>query len=289
MSKKSGETIITVVLDRGMARRNRLPLRHVLDILRELQEAIRTAGIQVQREKGVRDPNGEFGIELLADSKGFIFQKGSVRSRAAITIDVENGAEAFRRVMKTADILESSRPLRITGGNDAIVRHFSAIGGIQKNDQTELKLSLSTPRKKAQVATFGDAGIQHVEKFQVSESSIEGLTVYGRLRELRDQSTSERGGKFVWGELVSDTGEKWRVRFNSSDLEEVLHLFRKRVVVTGLAEYYAAYPPRLIAETFHIDQQRDYEAAFDSLYGMDADIYGNENFESLVREMKGDG
>jgi hypothetical protein len=288
MPKKKTETTITITLDRGLAKRSRLPLRHVIDILRELQEAIRAVGIEVQREKGVKEPDGEFGIELLADSKGIVFHKGSIKSNAAITQDAQNGAEAFRRVMKTANILESRRPFRGLNGASVIVRHFAIIGVIQKNDQTELKLALSVPKKRIEKARFGEAGIEHTEKLRTSASSIEGLTIYGRLRELRDQSTSERGGKFIWGELVSDAGEKWRVRFKSTEESDILHLFRKRVAVTGRAEYYEAYAPRLVAETYHLDKQRDYEAAFEELYGMDADIYGKEDFGTILREMKGE-
>ena len=91
LTAQSG-AIFSVVFDKGMAAKHRLPLSHVINTLRELDLLIRELGKTIQRANGVRTPDGDFGIELLANSSGFAFRKGSIESRAAITKDVANGS-----------------------------------------------------------------------------------------------------------------------------------------------------------------------------------------------------
>jgi hypothetical protein len=64
----SAPNIFSVVFDKGEAAKHRLPLSHVISSLRELDLLIRELGQKIQRANGVRNPDGDFGIELLATS-----------------------------------------------------------------------------------------------------------------------------------------------------------------------------------------------------------------------------
>jgi hypothetical protein len=77
MPKKT-ETTFSVVFKKGMALKNRLPLSHVISTLRELDYMIREVGRKVQQENGRQEPDGDFGIELLAGATGLAFHKGSL-------------------------------------------------------------------------------------------------------------------------------------------------------------------------------------------------------------------
>jgi len=283
------EPLFEVVLSGGLADRHRLPLAHVISVLQRLQEAIREVGKVVQRERGIEQPTGDFGIDILATTEGIIFTKGSMRSTAAITKDLINGKEAIRRVMSTARHLEAKRPASIGVGAQVIVPKLAQIADIQKQDRTKLLMTLTVPRRKLpEVATFGEQGIHTVEAIAADETTEQGLTIYGRLRQLLDRSPSEEGGKHFWGELVRDNKEIWRVRFATKDQDEVVKLFRKRVVIEGDVTYFRIANPKIEVRHIDRDPERDYDTAFDELYGCDADIYGNENFESLISEMRGD-
>jgi hypothetical protein len=283
------EPLFYVRLSGGLAERNRLPLAHVISVLQRLQEAIREIGKVVQRENGIEVPTGDFGIDLLATNEGFVFRKGSVRSAAAITKDLINGKEAIRRVMKTAQHLEKKRPASIGSSEEVIVPKFAAIAEIQKQDRTKLEMSLTVPKKrKPELATFGERGIHTVEALAADETTEHGLTIYGRLRQLSDRSPSEDGGKYFWGELVKDNQEVWRTRFTTKQQDKAVKLFRQRVIIEGDVTYFRTRSPRVQVTDINPDAMRDYEAAFDELYGCDQDIYGGEDFDTLISEMRGD-
>jgi hypothetical protein len=293
MAKKSNgtpkETIFTVSLTKGLANRNRLPLQHVIEILKEIQDAIRAVGRLVQKERGVENPDGDFGIELLATSEGIVFRKGSVEAQAAITRDIANGAEAFRRLMQATDAIEKKKPASIGSAGEVAVPRLAAVAEIQKLDRTEMRLALAEPGKRQTAVSFGDSGINTIESISSSESQILGLTLHGRLRLLRDRSNLEEGGRYFWGELLADGGDIWRIRFNSIDEGRVTKLFRKRVIVEGDATYYRAGNPKLVGRFIDRDPERDYEAAFDEMYGCDADIYGKEAVAELIADYRGEG
>ncbi len=94
MPRKTATTepvVFQIEFKKGKAAHNRLPLAHVLAALQELDLMIRELGKKVQRDSGMENPDGDFGIELLAGPAGAAFPKGSVKSRWAITRDIENG------------------------------------------------------------------------------------------------------------------------------------------------------------------------------------------------------
>jgi hypothetical protein len=282
------ETTFIVSLSKGMANRNRLPLQHVMKVLTELQDALKVVGRRIQSERGAV-VDGDFGIELLANDEGIVFHKGSVRAEAAITRDVANGVEAMRRVMQTMSVLERKRPASLSDGSEPIVQRLATIAEIQKSNSVELSVELRTPgKKRPEFATFGQSGIATTEKIEASESSIKGLTVYGKLRELRDRSMSAGGGRFFWGELITDKDEVWRARFRAADESKAVPLFRKRVVVTGDATYYRANTPRIDVQEIKKEKVRNYDAAFKKLYGLDRAIYGKDDFDELIAEIRGD-
>ena len=286
---KTTETLFEVVLSEGMANRNRLPLGHVITILQRVQDAIRDVGKIIQREQGREVVDGDFGIELLATEQGFTFRKGSVRSVAAVTRDVANGKEAIRQVMRTVDHLQRKRPSSIGIEGQVVIPKLAQIAEIQKKDQTHLRMALAVPRaKKPQLALFSEPGIRTLEAISIEQTREFGLSLYGRLRELHDRSIGDKPSKYFWGELLRDNGEVWRARFDSTQETEVLALFRKHVVLEGDVTYFQGSSPRIDVQKAAADESRDYEAAFDELYGCDADIYGKEDFGALIAEMRGE-
>ena len=282
------ETQIEVSLSKGLADRHRLPLQDVIEILREIQDAVRDVGKAIQRQRGMENPTGDFGIEILADSEGFIFQKNGVKTTAVLTRDVRNGEAAFRQVMKTATQLEKKRPASIDAYGDIAVRRLVSIAEVQKKLHAELKLTLVRADGKKEEARFGDVGIATTESLSSPDTIIKGIILFGKLRQLFDRSKSETGGRFFWGELITDGGEIWKVRFRNREERRIIPLFRKRVKIEGDARYYKASYPRLSAETVELDKAKNFEAAFNRFFGADAEIYGKEKFEDLVSEMRGE-
>jgi hypothetical protein len=115
----------------------------------------------------------------------------------------------------------------------------------------------------------------------------QNVTLYGRLTELKDKTLIEReGGKF-WGELRRDNGERWRIEFGAHDEDTAKPLFRQQVQVTGDAFYFQTRTPKLIASEVRPDEQRDYLAAFDDLFGANKDIY-KANLQTLLSRRYGE-
>jgi hypothetical protein len=275
-----------VKFDRGLARRHRIPFDHALSALREVRLMIEEVGRALQREHGIERPSGDFGLELVAGIK-----KGSVQVNIALTRDVRYARQTVEKIIGTVNWLASMggrsdgarQPSEIGG---RVVRHLNRIAEIQRTDKTEMRLELRNGRRKCE-AVFGEAAVASTEALRAPQSEIGGITVYGKLYELRDSSPGEEEGKFFWGELRRDNDDVWRVQFKSSDIAEVAPLFRKQVAVTGIAVYYPVQSPKLIAQSFGPDTDRDYEAAFDELYGCNQELY-KAPLEDLLKEIRGD-
>jgi hypothetical protein len=117
---------------------------------------------------------------------------------------------------------------------------------------------------------------------------MEEMTIYGKLFELADHDPAgEEETKGFWGQLCRDNGEIWRIQFKPDDLATVTPLFRKQVVITGTAVYYRVASPKIIVRDISPEHDRDYEAAFDNLFGCDKALY-NADFQTLLRRMRGD-
>jgi hypothetical protein len=286
MTKTPETAVFTVTFRKGLADRHRLPLDHVIRTLQELDSLIRELGRQVQRERGVEHPTGDFGIELLAGPSGVVFRKGSLKAAAAVTKDLDNADIALARLMATADLLEKKQPASIDMSGAPIIRHFARISGVQKQDHTELKFEWKKQGARVKSAKFTDIGIQTIESISATGFTVEQITLYGKLRELVDLTKEDEEGKAFWGELVTDNGESWRVKFADSDLRNVLPLFRHQVAITGDATYFKAKNPRLVAQRVIPDPERDYVGAFDKYHGSDGDVFGETEVSELLKELR---
>jgi hypothetical protein len=292
------DPIFIVKFEHGLADRHRLPLAHVLSVLEEVRQMIVSVGRDIQRRHGIPEPTGDFGLELLAGRDGIVFKKGSVQAQVAITRDISNGIFAADSVLDTVHKLGRMRgpqiDLRLQDPvEQKIVRHLNRIASIQSSDKTELRLSLRhsngtdrAKRPKQTSAVFGEAAIQMVKAAKLPAFTTDNLALYGRLFELRDRN-QEQDSDRVWGELRLDNGEIWRVRFDSSRLNEIIPLFRKQVEIIGRAYYYEAYPPKIVLDKIRVDEDRDYEAAFDELFGSAKEQLGSD-FDRLLKEMHGE-
>jgi hypothetical protein len=291
MSKKTppiDSPVFTIKLQKGLADRHRLPFADVISVLEEVRQMIADMGRDIEQDMGLEKPTGEFGLELLADPQGIIFKQGSIEARVAITSNVVTGALAAKRVVETINALSKKKPVLASDAERSVVRRLNRINRIRERDKTELHLILTKPgEKKPQEATFGATAAATAWSLQAPVFEMESMTLYGKLFELRDTDSDEDGTKGFWGELCRENGEKWRIRFKANATDKATALFRKQVAVTGTAKYYRIAAPKLAATDIIADEGRDYEKAFDELFGRDRDIYGDD-FQKALKEMRGE-
>ena len=108
MSKKTPAIdcpVFTIKLQKGLADRQRLPLADVIAVLEEVRQMIADMGREIQRDRGIEKPTGDFGLELLAGPRGILFKSGSVQAHVAITSNIDTGILAAQRVVTTVDSL----------------------------------------------------------------------------------------------------------------------------------------------------------------------------------------
>jgi len=292
-SRKQTDPILTIKLSGGLADRNRLPLAHVLRVLEEVREMMVDVGKDIQRQHGFSKPTGDFGLEIVANAKGLAFGKGSVEAPIAITSDVQNGILAAREILQTVHRLNSGTHATNAipdGFNPKIVRRLNRLAKIQETDKTQLHVMITDPARKKQKtidATFGATAIAVARGLEAPEFEAEAITLYGKLYELRDRVEDDDGGKGFWGELRRENGELWRVQFRPEQESKATPLFRKQVVITGKAIYFRVRTPKIIAVDIDLDRERDYEAAFDELFGCDRKIY-RADLPTLLKELRGE-
>lgn len=293
MSRRNptSETVIYIKFQKGLADRKRLPLAHVLSVLEEFRQMIAEVGRAFQFRKGIPNPTGDFGLEILAGPHGAVFRPGSLETPVVITQDVQTGILATQHVIKTIGTLESDKfpPPEDEEIDRYIVRRLNRIAHIQQTDKIETYFAVKRPGfPRPMAATFGATAAAMARAMQAPTFQMEGMTLYGKLYELADRSPSEEDtGKYFWGELRRENGEVWRVRFKSEDLPKVVPLFRKQVVLTGTAYYYRVAGPKLVAEQIDQDKDRDFEEAFEQLLGCYKDIY-KADFRTLMKRMHGE-
>jgi len=291
VSKKSqpiDSPVFVIRLEKGLADRQRLPLAHVISVLEEVRQMIIEAGREIQRDLGAERPIGDFGLELLAGPGGIVFRPGSVEAQIAITSNVDAGILAARHVIRTVDSLAKKKPAVNTEADRNIVRRLNRVNRTRETDKTELHLALvGTSASKPEQATFNATAAASAWSLQAPVFEMEGLTIYGKLFELRDTDPEDEGTKGFWGELRRENGETWRIFFGAESAEKVTGLFRKQVAVTGTGKYYRIAAPKLIAMDIAADEERDYEKAFDDLFGCDRNIYGDD-FQKALKEMRGE-
>ena len=285
----STKVVFSIVFKKGLAERNRLPLEHVITTLQQIQNMIREVGRQIQRDAGVEAPDGDFGIELLGGKTGLAFHKGSLSTAAMPTRDIPNAIHAINTLIKTTDVLQKKQqkqPLTVTEYGEEILRRLPKVSEIQEQDQTELHMSLSQGNQVLGRSKLGEKGRETLKSLEASEFTVEAVTLYGKLRELRDMSRSEEQSGYFWGELLEDNGRYWRVRFKDDDQKKVLSLFRKQVSIEGNATYFKTRAPRVHAKEIREEPMPDYVAAFDRFSEAYADVFADREAEDVLSEIR---
>jgi hypothetical protein len=282
------DPVFIVKLQKGLADRQRLPLDHVIRVLEEVRQMVADAGREIQRDMGIDNATAEFGLEILAGTDGVVFRKGSVQAQVAITTNVQTGVLAATRIVETIESLSKKKYAPTTDTDRTIIRRLNRIARIQETDKTEMNFAVKKPGKGARTAaTFGEAAIASAFSMQAPVFQMEDTTIFGKLYELKDTNASDEGEKGFWGELRRESGEIWRIQFEKSNEEDVAKLFRKQVQVTGVAKYYRIAAPKLLVKTITVDVERDYETAFNELFGCDKDLYPAD-LKRALRDMRGE-
>jgi hypothetical protein len=283
---KPTSPVFTITFSKGTADQHRLPLIHVLDSLAEISRMIREVGVQVQRANGVENPDGDFGIELLAGEKGGAFYASSVMAQAVITRDLRNGLETMTRIFAVTDTVEKKRVQSVDNFGEPVLRRLALVGKIQEKDKTEMKMQLVSPRRKTQVTRFTANGAATLREMNRPELAIESVTIYGKLQNLADFNKDDEGNYF-WGEVREDSGNVWRVRFDTSDLGKIQKLFTRQVMVVGDAAYFKTRGPRLRAKEVKEERPRDYMAAMLRLQKNYGSVFKKESSQTILNELRG--
>lgn len=286
MPRNNEPAVFTITFTKGDAARNRLPLSHVLSVLREIDFMIRDIGVKIQRDRGVVNPTGDFGIELLTGAESMAFLKGSVKAKAVPTRDIDNAIDAITRVIQTTNLLGKKSPVSVDEYGAPILRHLAQITKVQEKDKTELHLELKTRGNAAKKSVFAETGMQTVKQMTASDFQIEGLTVYGKLKGLRDRSRVEEDDD-IWGELVEENGYVWRIKFKPTDIDKARGLFTRQVSAVGNASYFRANTPRLDVEDIRFDAPADYLKGFDEFSSNYESILGDQDAQELINDIRG--
>ena len=283
--QKIDDPIITVRLTKGLAERNRLPLGDVLSVLEELRQMFAIAGRRVQRQRGMANPTGDFGLEVIADGGASIFKKGSVEMPIVMTQNIATGLLAAQEVLSTLSALEADAGVPEPNRNldQNLMRRIARIARVQRRDRTELQIRVAHPDFAAPMdVTFGTSGMESLKALQVPTFQVEGVSLFGKLVQLVDYDPEDDQERGFWGGLILSDGDIWRVQFKPADVDRVTPLFRKQVHVIGKAVYYRVKTPKIVAESIVLDHDRDYEAAFDEIFGSYKNVF-NTDFDTLMK------
>ena len=286
MARRIDSAIFSIVFKKGKASRHRLPLNHVLATLQELDFMVREVGKKIQRDRGVENPDGDFGIELLADASGIAFAKGSIKTQAAITRDVENGIRTVSSVIGTTDQVEKKTVVSIDEYGEPVFRRLSRISPMQELDGTELRLQLAKQGEIIDTARFSARGVEVLRELSMAEFAVESVTLYGRLRKLTDISRLEDRDD-IWGELEEDNGNRWRVKFHPADYDKARRLLSKQVIAFGDANYFRTKLPRIEVKEIKVEEKRDYVAAFDNFSREYERIFGGRDPQKILQDIRG--
>ena len=288
--QQTDDPIITIKLKKGLADRHRVPLGDVLSVLEEVRQMIAEVGRRLQRERGVENPRGDFGLEVIAANGGSIFRQGSVEMPLAMTLNVDIGILATQEVMRTIGTLQADSGVPEPNRNldKMLLRRMSRVAHVQRRDRMELEVRLQRPGfPEAMTATFGNAAMDSLKALQAPTFQVEGVSLHGKLTQLADHDPMGQEEKGFWGELVQADFETWRVQFKADDVAKATALFRKQVVITGQAIYYRVATHKIVAESIEPDVERDYEEAFDELFGKYKGVF-NADLKTLIKQMRED-
>jgi hypothetical protein len=289
-TRDKSRPLLEIRLTEGLAERNRLPLEHVIRVLTEVKGMIEEAGARLRRAGG-QNPDVDFGLELVAG-----FQRGSVKAQIQVTRNLALGASAIGEILETVNRLgPPKRTSQKRAANVAVppgdfdprlVTRLNNIAKVQEIDRTTMRLALRVDGHR-ETAKFDKAAVKVAANLRTANFGVSGLTLFGKLRELRDKTDEDDESQGFWGELVRDNGEIWRIEFRPSDAQRAAALFRRQVYVTGDATHYKALNPKIKATDFGPDEERDYEAAFDRLYGGSEELAGADPAK-LLHELRGE-
>ena len=257
-------------------------------------------GREIQKERAIDQRPLDFGLEILADVEGKAFIKGSFRARIAITNNVEIGIEAAERVIEAVHSLGAAKkPVAMAimpseqPAMAKIINRLDRMSFVHERSKAQARFTVIVPKalkgesKARTSATFGSVAVERLAAMREPVFTERSVTLYGKLIELKDKSLVEReDGKF-WGELRRDNGERWRVQFENEYQPEAVPLFRRQVRIFGDAYYFHARTPKLIASKVDADEQRDYLAAFDEIFGINKELYGAD-LQTLLRHRYGE-
>jgi hypothetical protein len=286
MPNTTDSVIFSIVFKKGMANKNRLPLSHVIATLQQVDQMIREVGRQVQRDAGIEKPDGDFGIELLAGRIGIAFHKGSVSTSSAITRDVQHGIATITKIIETTDVIEKKRPLSLDEYGEHVLRRLPKVSEIQEQDKTELHLALAEKNHVIKKTKFTEKGRETLRSMESAELAVHGVTLYGKLRELKDFSRDDEGSGHFWGELLEDNGRKWRIKFSDSELTKALRLFRRQVSIFGDATYFKTKLPRVDVKSISEERRPDYVGAFDSFREAYADVFEDKEPQEILNDIR---
>jgi hypothetical protein len=286
MAKRTDSAIFSIVFKNGKANQHRLPLSHVIATLQELEFMVREVGRKIQRDNGVENPDGDFGIELLAGSTGIAFKKGSIKTQAALTRDIRNGIRTLSSVIGTTAQVEKKAVSSADEYGEPVYRRLSRISPMQEQDGTELGLQLVQKGRITEAAKFSERGVQVLKELSSMEFAVEAVTLYGKLRKLTDLSRVE-GQDDIWGELIEDNGERWRIKFHPSDYDKARKNFTKQVIIVGNASYFKTMLPRVDVKEIREEEKRDYVAAFDRFSKEYGEIFGNRGTQKILTDIRG--
>jgi len=189
-------------------------------------------------------------------------------------------------VISTTAIVEKKQVASVDEYGAPIVRRLAKIGDIQEKDRTELQLQLAQKGKITDKASLSQRGVQTLKALSASDFAIESVTLYGKLGKLADYSKDDEEG-FIWGELLEDNGNAWRVRFARTELKKVQRLFTEQVVISGDANYFKTKSPRLDAKSVDADKDRNYVAGFNRFRRNYRTIFGDRDPQEILKEIRG--
>lgn len=284
----SEKVSLSIALKKGVAAHNRIPLDHMITTLRAIQTMIREVGRKIQRDAG-EEPTGDFGIDLVAGKAGVAFRKGSLYTATEATKNTGMAIQTFQTIVNTTNLLQKNtgrQPLAFSDYGEEVLRRLPKIAEIQEKDKIELHLAVREGRQILGTSIFGTRGVETLKSLESAEFRVEAVTLFGKLRELKDMSPSEKESDHFWGELLEDNGHYWRVLFDNSDQAKVLSLFRKQVWIAGDATYYKTKAPRLEAREIDGEPLPDYLGAFDQLSAAYADIFGDAEADEIITDIK---
>ena len=286
MATRTTDPLIVVDLTEGLADRNRLPLSHVIRVLKEVESMVNDVGSRILHERGLEDQNPNFGIEIVAENS-VAFKTGSVRATIAITRYTEVGILAAGEVINTIRLLSVKKrgPIVEHGSDDLsvrVVRGLERIAFINPAAKTKARLEIKAPKSMieaanmkplpARRATLGNVATENLRSLRAPSFEENNVRLYGKLFRLRDRPLYSENEKVFWGELQRDNGERWRIQFKTGDLAKATPLFTKQVLVIGRAVYYSGTSPKLEANHIEDDIERDLVSAYREFYGCDRDI-----------------